>query len=77
MGRIIKLEFNPESTDSEIRQIASQAPNGEYTYKICRNCGRYWSNVEGSWKTAEILKVCRGCIEIPGTPLCRKARSKI
>ena len=54
---VIKLKLPENPTDENLREAAHKNKfSGEYTTKICRNCGMFWANPDGNYKTAKIIE---------------------
>ena len=65
MVEYIKLNITSNMGNDQIRQIAKNAMNGEYTTVICKRCGMYWQSIDGNWKTATIQDGCSHCHIFP------------
>ena len=69
--RYLKLDISPDMTVTEIREIARKNKNnGSYATIICRKCGMYWCDENGSWKTAIIQNGCEKC-NMPDFPVVK------
>jgi hypothetical protein len=63
--KLIRFEGNLEGlNDKEIREIYKDMLNGPYTVMICRGCGMYYHNPEGSLENCEITDECKECFDL-------------
>jgi len=70
MFNYLRIEIPVNSSDEEIRQLASRNPNnGSYATYICRNCGVYKASQQGDYRTAKIVDICAICFDS-----CSKSR---
>lgn len=60
-GQIVASVF-PGMKDAAIRQAVKECPNGEYAFKICRQCGAYWVQPNGNTDTAYMVDACSVCL---------------
>ena len=59
------IEIRPRMTDNEIREMVAEHPsNGEYATDVCRECGNFYSNLDGNALTAKIHEECKKCCGI-------------